>query len=134
MTTASPQNLAPAPVEVSVIVPTLNEAKNLPELLRRIDAAMAGRAYEVIVVDDASTDETPAVCTELQRQYPLRLRVRPQPHGGLAGAVLEGFALARGDVFVTMDADLQHPPAKIPELLAALAGTGDGSAAPDFAL
>lgn len=134
MTTASSKNLAPAPVEVSVVVPTLNEASNLPELLRRIDAALAGRAYEVIVVDDSSTDDTPAVCAELEKQYPLRLRVRAEPHGGLAGAVLEGFSLARGDVLVTLDGDLQHPPEKIPEILAALRGAPGGSAPADFAL
>src|SRR5688572_617284 len=134
MTSEHAHKLTHGPVEVSIIIPTLNEAKNLPELLRRIDAAMAGGAYEVIVVDDASTDDTPAVCAELEKQYPLRLRVRPQAHGGLAGAVLEGFSLARGDVLVTMDADLQHPPEKIPELLAALEQDSEGAAPAEFAL
>jgi glycosyltransferase involved in cell wall biosynthesis len=135
MTIEHALNLSRAPVEISVITPTLNEAKNLPELLRRIDAALAGRAYEVIVVDDASTDDTPALCAELEKHYPLRLRVRSEAHGGLAGAVLEGFSLARGNVFVTMDADLQHPPEKIPEILAALErGSEGGARAAEFAL
>src|SRR4051794_21868361 len=97
-------------IDVSIIVPALNEAENLPELLRRIDAAMGsagGRpdgAYEVLVVDDRSTDDTPRVCRDLARSYPLRLHVRPTDHGGLGGAVLCGMELARGRTLVVMDA------------------------------
>ena len=127
--------------DVSVIVPALNEAANLPELLRRVDAALAGRAYEVVVVDDRSTDDTTAVCADLASRYPLRLHVRPEAYGGLSGAVLEGMRLARGDVLAVMDADLQHPPEKLPGLIAAVEGVGadgagDGVAggAADFAL
>lgn len=107
-------------VEVSIIVPTLNEARNLPELLRRTDAALAGRAYEVIVVDDDSGDDTRAVCAELAMRYPLRLHVRTEPRNGLSGAVLDGMALARGEVLAVMDADLQHPPERLPDLIAPL--------------
>ena len=106
--------------EISIIVPTINEAENLPELARRLDAALTGRSYEMLIMDDASTDRTPAVCTELAKQYPLRLVVRRQLRNGLSGAVLEGLAEATGDIFVVMDADLQHPPEKVPELLEAL--------------
>src|SRR5204863_5314801 len=113
---------------------------NLPELARRVDAALAGQSYEVIVVDDASTDDTPAVCADLAKRYPLHLHVRPTAYGGLSGAVLHGMRLARGRVFVVMDADLQHPPEKLPELIAAVdregRGNDDGGPAPvaDFAL
>ncbi|HEX8913900.1 MAG TPA: polyprenol monophosphomannose synthase [Humisphaera sp.] len=114
----------PAPAgarpDVSIVVPALNEAGNLPELARRVDAAMAGRAYEVIVVDDDSQDGTPAVAAKLAEMYPLRLHVRRPPEDGLSGAVLAGFGLARGDTLVVMDADLQHPPEKLPELIAAV--------------
>jgi dolichol-phosphate mannosyltransferase len=109
-------------VEVSIIVPTLNEAVNLVPLLARIEAAMAGRSYEVVIVDDNSRDGTPHLCRRLAQTYPLRLVCRPMPIGGLSGAVLRGMKSARGDVLVLMDADLQHPPEKIPELLAALDG------------
>jgi dolichol-phosphate mannosyltransferase len=121
--------------DISILVPTLNEAANLPELLRRTDAALAGRAYEVIVIDDQSTDDTPAVVADLAGRYPVRLHVRPTAYGGLSGAVLEGMRLARGRVFVVMDADLQHPPEKVPALVAAVDGA-NGAAAPaaDFAL
>src|SRR5687768_9068602 len=77
----------------SIIVPTLNEAENLPLLLPRIDAAMGGRPYEVIVVDDDSRDDTRAVCGKLAESFPLKLHVRQQPKDGLSGAVLAGFDL-----------------------------------------
>src|SRR4051794_2959194 len=115
--------------DISILVPTLNEAANLPELLRRTDAALAGRAYEVIVIDDQSTDDTPAVVADLAARYPVRLHVRPTAYGGLSGAVLEGMRLARGRVFVVMDADLQHPPEKVPELVAAVEGARNRVAA-----
>lgn len=119
----------PAP-DVSIVVPALNEAKNLPELCRRVDQAMRSgdvvRRYELLIVDDNSQDGTPAVCAELARSYPLRLHVRPTPEDGLSGAVLEGFARARGQTLVVMDADLQHPPEKLPELIAVVeSGTAE---------
>lgn len=113
----------PSP-SISIVVPTLNEAENLPQLAARIDAALrpTGRAYEVVIVDDGSRDGTPDVVAKLAAQYPLRLIVRQQPEDGLGGAVLRGFAEARGDLLVVMDADLQHPPEKLPELIAAVDG------------
>ncbi len=105
-------------VQVSVIVPALNEGPNLGPLVERVDAALAGRAYEVLIVDDDSRDDTPAVCARLAERYPVRLLVRTNPANGLGGAVLHGIAQARGDVLVVMDADLQHPPEKLPELIA----------------
>lgn len=106
--------------DVSIIVPALNEAMNLPELFRRIDAAMAGRSYEVIVVDDGSADETVTTCRIIAADLPIRLIVRRNPVGGLSGAVLHGMALARGQILVVMDADLQHPPEALGALLAPL--------------
>ena len=102
---------------ISIIVPTLNEAENIPLLVPRVAAAMTGRKWEVLIVDDNSRDATPQVCAELAKQYPVRLLVREKPRHGLSGAVLHGFAHAQGDVLVCMDADLQHPPEKIPELV-----------------
>jgi dolichol-phosphate mannosyltransferase len=116
--------------QVSIVVPALNEGPNLRPLVERIGAAMAGRAsYEVLIVDDNSNDDTPAVCAELARDHPLRLIVRTQPANGLGGAVLHGFAESRGEILVVMDADLQHPPEKLPELIRPLL---DGGA--DFVL
>src|SRR5205814_3299446 len=61
-----------------------------------------------------------AVVAEVAQRYPMRLIVRTDPKDGLSGAVLRGFAEARGEYLIVMDADLQHPPAKLPELLAPL--------------
>jgi hypothetical protein len=110
--------------DISIIVPTINEADNLPPLLARIAAALAGTAYEVLVIDDGSTDGTEQVCRRLAESRPIRLHIRQEPVGGLSGAVVRGFALARGEVLVVMDADLQHPPEALPSLVAPLlAGT-----------
>lgn len=106
--------------DISLIIPTLNEADNLAPLAERIAAALNGRAYEMILVDDKSRDNTPQVCEALSKTYPIRLIVREVPKDGLGGAVLHGIAQARGDALVVMDADLQHPPEKLPELLAPL--------------
>lgn len=114
----SPQN-PPAP-EVSLIVPTINESENLPALLEGISKVLAGTSFEVIIVDDNSKDATPQVCAELAKTYPLKLLVRTHPANGLSGAVLHGMAQARGQYLAVMDADLQHPPEKLPELIAPL--------------
>jgi dolichol-phosphate mannosyltransferase len=105
---------------VSIIVPALNEAENLPLLMPRLKAAMGQRTYEVIIVDDASRDGTPQVCHELAKTYPVRLIVRQESKYGLSGAVLHGMSVARGQMLVVMDADLQHPPERVPALLEAL--------------
>jgi dolichol-phosphate mannosyltransferase len=104
-------------MQVSVIVPTLNEAENIPLLLPAIAAAMGDREYEVILVDDNSTDATESICRELATKYPVRLMIRRKPVNGLAGAVLHGMAEAKGEYLVVMDADLQHPPNRLPALL-----------------
>jgi dolichol-phosphate mannosyltransferase len=107
-------------VDLSLIVPALNEAANLSALAERVDRALAGTRYELLIVDDNSRDNTPAVCCELSTKFPLKLIVREHPTNGLSGAVLHGIAQSRGKRIVVMDADLQHPPEKIPELLTAL--------------
>jgi dolichol-phosphate mannosyltransferase len=105
------------PPDISIIVPTLNESENLPLLVPRVHAAMAGRSYEMIIVDDNSRDATPQVCATLAQTYPVQLLVRQQPKNGLSGAVLHGMTQAQGKYFVVMDADLQHPPERIGALL-----------------
>jgi dolichol-phosphate mannosyltransferase len=94
---------------ISVVVPTYNEAENLPELLERLDRALAGRSYEVVVVDDGSPDGTAEVARRLAGRYPVRVLVR-EGRRGLSSAVVEGARAAGGDVVVVMDADFQHPP------------------------
>jgi dolichol-phosphate mannosyltransferase len=107
----------PGEVELSVVVPTLNEAANLPFLAQRIGGALRGQAYEVLIIDDGSDDDTPAVCERLRERYPVFLHVRREARNGLAGAVVYGMSRARGEYLVVMDADLQHPPEQIPELV-----------------
>lgn len=102
---------------MSVIVPTLNEADNLPELLRRASAALRGREWEMIIVDDGSTDGTVDVCRGLAAAYPVTVHVRIHPADGLSGAVVHGMSLAAGELVAVMDADLQHPPEGLPVLV-----------------
>ena len=125
--TSEPVDQAAAVCDVTVIVPTYNEAQNLPILVPRVAAALeqAGLRGEIVVVDDDSPDDTVPACKELAVDYPLQLLVR-KGERGLSGAVLHGMAQARGDVLVVMDADLSHPPEKIPALVAAItAGEAD---------
>ena len=112
-----PRDVASDTIDVSVVLPTLCEAENLPPLLGRIDRALAGRRYEGIVVDEASGDGTAEVCAQLAGRFPLVLHIRQSPTDGLSGAVLAGFRMARGRVLVAMDADLQHPPEELPNLI-----------------
>ncbi|WP_297436475.1 glycosyltransferase [Thermococcus sp.] len=111
-------------MKVSVIIPTYNERDNLGELFERIDRALNGRDYEIIVVDDDSPDGTWELALELGERYPVRV-IRRVGEKGLSSAVIRGFKEASGDVFVVMDADLQHPPEKIPELVGAIEGGAD---------
>ena len=112
--------MSDSPPQISIVVPALNEAANLPPLTEQIAAALAGRSFEILIVDDNSQDETPRIGAELAQRYPLKLIIRAEPKDGLSGAVLRGFAEARGEYLIVMDADLQHPPSKLPELLAPL--------------
>jgi dolichol-phosphate mannosyltransferase len=106
-------------VQLSIIIPTFNEAPNVAELVRRVSAAVAGIDAEVIFVDD-STDTTPDVIAEVatSASLPVRLIHREQAKGGLGGAVLAGLAAAESDACLVMDGDLQHPPEEIRALWA----------------
>lgn len=119
-------SIAAAALDVTVVVPTYCEAANLPLLVPHLSAALhdAGLRGEILIVDDASPDETEPACRELALSYPLRLLVR-RGERGLSGAVLYGLRQARGDVLVVMDADLSHPPEKVPALVAAVRGGAD---------
>jgi len=102
--------------ELSIIVPTLREAMNIPILVKEITTALEPvlSDWEIIIIDDNSRDGTIKICDRLSREgAPLKLVVRKNKRG-LATAVLDGFAHARAPVFVVMDADLSHPPASIP--------------------
>jgi undecaprenyl-phosphate 4-deoxy-4-formamido-L-arabinose transferase len=104
----------------SVVVPIYNERENLQPLLERIHAALAplGRSYEVLCVDDGSRDGSLEHLLELRTRWPASTRVLElgRNHGQHL-AVLAGLRQARGEVVVTLDADLQNPPEEIPRLL-----------------
>lgn len=113
--------MKPVPPTVSVIVPTFREAANLELLVDRVFRALgeAGITGEMVIVDDQSDDGTAEIVERLAGTYPVRLIVRTTERG-LSSAVLRGFAEARADRLVVMDADLQHPPERIPDLLGRL--------------
>ena len=109
---------------LSVVVPTYNEAGSLPPLIDRLAKALAGREWELVVVDDGSPDGTADIAERLGGTHPVRVIRRPGK-AGLASAVIAGFAAAKGDVLVVMDADLSHPPELVPALVAAIDGGAD---------
>jgi dolichol-phosphate mannosyltransferase len=113
--------------ELSVIVPTRNEAGNVGPLLRGLDGVAAGRRVEVIFVDD-SDDGTPEAVAEAGRRSSRDVGLIHRPPArrsdGLGGAVVEGMYAARGAWVCVMDGDLQHPPEVIDELLAEADRTG----------
>ena len=104
---------------LSVVVPTYNEAGSLPTLAERLHAALTGRDWELIVVDDGSPDGTAVVAAALAPRIPVRV-VRRAGKAGLASAVVAGFEAARGDLLLVMDADLSHPPEVVPALVDAI--------------
>lgn len=110
------------PQTLSMIVPALNEAENLVETVPQAIAVLEGMDvdYEVLVVDDGSTDGTPRVMQRLCAEYPHLRSVRLRRNAGKAAALSIGFDLAKNDVFVMMDADGQDEPREIPALLAKL--------------
>ena len=109
-------------VELSIVVPALNEAESLPTLFEEIEAAVSplGLSWEVIVVDDGSTDGTAELVERLAAARPHLRAVRFRRNFGKAAALAAGFEYAAGDVIVTIDGDGQDDPADIPRLLEAL--------------
>jgi dolichol-phosphate mannosyltransferase len=108
----------PRACQLSVIIPTYREVENLPRLIPLLADALAetGLPGEILIIDDDSQDGTDVLCKDLAATYPVRLVLR-RAERGLASAVLRGLREARGDILVVMDADLSHPPQKIPELI-----------------
>ena len=113
-----------APLQLSVVVPTLNEAENIEPLLQRLSVALAGIEWEAIFVDDGSTDGTPERLTSLA-QSDRRIRmIRRIGRRGLASAVVEGALASTTPVIAVIDADLQHDEKILPDLYRAIAQQG----------
>jgi dolichol-phosphate mannosyltransferase len=109
---------------ISLIIPTYNEKDNITPLVERIHQALSGYDYEIVLVDDNSQDGTIEIATALAPRYPVKVIVR-RDERGLATAVVHGLKHAAGNIIGVMDADLQHPPEVLPDLIKALEGGAD---------
>ena len=109
---------------VSVVVPVRNEAGNVAPLVAEIAAALAGRSFEVVYVNDGSSDGTEAELKALMAERPWLRQVKHATSCGQSAAVRTGIAAARAPVVATIDGDGQNDPAFIPKLLDALAAGG----------
>ena len=110
---------------ISVIAPVFREVANIESLVRAVDAALTPDEieWELLLVDDDSRDGSERVARELAARFPVRFEVRCAERRDLSMSVLHGLDLARFDRVVVMDADLSHPPDRIPALLEALDGS-----------
>ncbi len=118
---ASLLDVQDAPLALTVVAPTLNEVRNIEPLLERLSLALAGIEWEMIFVDDGSTDGTPELITsiaQVNRQVRLIRRIRRR---GLSSAVVEGALASTAPVIAVIDADLQHDETILPELYRAIA-------------
>ena len=105
-------------MDLSIIIPLYNEADSLPELKAWIEKALEGFTYEIIFVDDGSTDDSWKVISSFPAGTGNPVRgIRFRRNYGKSAALYEGFAAAEGDIVVTMDADLQDSPEEIPEMV-----------------
>ncbi|MFD2175660.1 glycosyltransferase family 2 protein [Rhodobacter lacus] len=110
--------------DISIVIPARNEAENIATLLDGIEAALAGRDFEVIVVDDASDDGMADLLKARMARAP-RLRVlRNDRAGGQSAAVHSGVRAATGTICATLDGDGQNPPEELPKLIAPLLAPG----------
>lgn len=101
----------------SVVAPAYNEEDVIADFVREVMGKLQKHDFELVVVDDGSTDGTGKILSRLQEEYAnLRVVVHPE-NRGLGAALATGFNAARGDVIVTMDADLSHDPAFIPGMV-----------------
>ena len=107
-------------MDTTLVIPTYNEAGNIPILLEKVFDTFSANNLDgyVIVVDDDSPDHTWKVAEDLKERYTNLSVLRRQDKRGLSSAVLDGFAMANTDIVGVIDADLSHPPEKISELVA----------------
>ena len=109
---------------LSLVIPCYNEQENIPTLLSRVESALAqsGKPFEVIIVDDGCTDQSPAMLSEAMKKYSWLRVLKLNKNSGQSAAFEAGFEAARGQVIATIDADLQNDPEEIPRLLPMLDG------------
>lgn len=112
-------------IDVSIVVPVRNEEGNVAPLIAEITAALDGRwAYEIIYVNDGSTDRTPTLLAELMQARGNLRRVDHATSSGQSAAVRTGVRHARGGIVATLDGDGQNNPAFLPNLISAIADGG----------
>ncbi len=111
--------------DVTIVIPAKDEADNLPILIDEIAAAMTGRRFEVIVIDDGSGDGTSAAMRDLAAASPWLRCYRHEVASGQSAAVRTGLLRSRGRLVATIDGDGENNPAYIPELVDALEAAGD---------
>ncbi|KAI8903991.1 dolichol phosphate beta-d-mannosyltransferase-like protein [Gorgonomyces haynaldii] len=110
-------------MDTTIVVPAYKEAGNLKPLVERVFQSVKDKkTTEIIIVDDNSQDGSFEIIEQLKKKYNVRIIVRTKERG-LSSAVMRGFEEARGDLLLCMDADLQHPPEKVPELIEQLRET-----------
>lgn len=108
---------------ISVVIPVHNEQESLEELYRRLTSVLdsLGKSYEIILTNDGSTDRSSQILQELHHRRPQQIRVIEfNGNFGQHMAIMAGFERVRGQIIITMDADLQNPPEEIPKLVAAM--------------
>ena len=105
-------------MDLSIVIPLFNEDESLPELSAWIEKVMLDNnfSYEIIYIDDGSTDDSWKVIEQLRLVNPHIKGIKFQRNYGKSAALNEGFKASQGDVVITMDADMQDSPDEIPEL------------------
>ena len=121
----SEKKAPPLAAELTLVIPTFNESGNLRELIKRVDAALTGVDWEMIVVDDNSPDGTAALAKTISRQDPRVRCLRRVNRRGLAGACIEGMLASSAPIVAVMDADLQHDERILPQMLAQMHSGSD---------
>ncbi len=111
---------------ISVVIPVFNEEDNLAALIGRLQPVLRslGRPYEIVMIDDGSRDGSLAILKDLVRENPELRVVELTRNYGQHAAIMAGFSIVRGDIVVTLDADLQNPPEEIPRLVAEMENGG----------
>ena len=109
---------------LSLVIPCFNEQESVPTLLQRVEESLSriGKPFEVLIIDDGSTDQSPRLLAQAMATRPWLRILRMKKNGGQSAAFEAGFEAARGEIIATIDADLQNDPEEIPRLLPLLEG------------
>jgi glycosyltransferase involved in cell wall biosynthesis len=113
--------------EVSVVIPAYNECESLPDLIPQVNDVLCktGKEFEILIINDGSTDGTNQTCRDIILHYPGVKMVEMLTNGGKALALQAGFQTAKGEIVITMDGDLQDDPFEIPRFIEKIEGGCD---------